>query len=368
YGTLVTRGLRFGGTLVPLMCYLSVALLAAAGAEPARAQQRPITGRVTSATSSEPGAAANVSGAGTAITALTSEQGEFSLSAPEGNVTLIVRRIGFKRREIAVSASQGRVEVTLEPDVFNLEAVVVTGIATGVERRNLGNAVATVSASELGFVPTPSIEQQLQGKVAGADIQANSGAPGGGLQVRLRGVTSINATAEPLYVVDGVIVSDVAIPSNQNAVTAASGGSNPSLNQDAQVNRIADLNPNDIETMKILRGASASAHSGQKASNGVVVIKTKRGQSGAPQFSVTQRFGGFEIAHKMGSRLFPDSLTAVVAFGPSAAEYFRNNATNPYFGRPGYTPGQAFPLEDELAGRKPLSYETAVSLSGGTEN
>src|SRR5207245_8476087 len=117
YGTLVTRGLRFGGTLVPLMCYLSVALLAAAGAEPARAQQRPITGRVTSATSSEPGARANVSVAGTAITALTSEQGEFSLSAPEGNVTLIVRRIGFKRREIAVSAAQGRGEGPLAPGV-----------------------------------------------------------------------------------------------------------------------------------------------------------------------------------------------------------------------------------------------------------
>src|SRR5437879_2032611 len=350
------------------MCYLSFALLAAAGAAPAGAQQRPITGRVTSATSSEPVARANVSVAGTAITALTSEQGEFSLSAPEGNVTLIVRRIGFKRREIAVSAWRGRVEVTLEPDVFNLEAVVVTGIATGVERRNLGNAVATVSASELGFVPTPSIEQQLQGKVAGADIQANSGAPGGGLQGRLRGGTSINATAEPLYVVDGVIVSDVAIPSNQNAVTAAAGGSNPSLNQDAQVNRIADLNPSDFESIEILRGASASAIYGQKASNGVVVIKTKRGQSGAPQFSVTQRFGTFEISNKMGSRTFADSTSAVAAFGSSAAKYFRNNATNPYFGRPGYQPGQAFDLETELAGRKPLSYESAVSISGGTDN
>src|SRR5207247_4698849 len=95
-------------------------------------------------------------------------------------------------------------------------------------------------------------------------------------QVRLRGVTSINATAEPLYVVDGVIVSDVAIPSNQNAVTNAAGGSNPSLNQDAQVNRIADLNPNDIESIEVLRGASAAALYGQKASNGVVVRSEER--------------------------------------------------------------------------------------------
>jgi len=120
--------------------------------------------------------------------------------------------------------------------------------------------------------------------------------------------------------------------------------------------------------MEILRGASASAIYGQKASNGVVVIKTKRGQSGAPQFSVTQRFGTFELSNKMGSSIFADSTSAVGAFGPSAAKYFRNNATNPYFGRPGYQPGQAFDLENELAGRKPLSYESAVSISGGTDN
>ena len=334
----------------------------------AAAQQRPISGKVVSATTATPIAGASVSVVGTPIGAVTNDRGEFSLAAPAGAVTLSVRSVGFKRQQLAVSADQASVSVSLEPDVFNLEAVVVTGIATGVERRNLGNAVATVSAAQLGFAPSASVEQQLQGKVAGADIQENGGAPGGGLQVRLRGVTSINATAEPLYVVDGVIVSDVAIPSNQNAVTAASGGSNPSLNQDAQVNRIADLNPNDIESMEILRGASASAIYGQKASNGVVVIKTKRGQSGAPQFSVTQRFGTFEISNKMGSRTFADSTSAVAAFGSSAAKYFRNNATNPYFGRPGYQPGQAFDLETELAGRKPLSYESAVSISGGTDN
>ena len=95
-----------------------------------------------------------------------------------------------------------------------------------------------------------------------------------GLQLRLRGITSINATAEPLYVVDGVVMSDVAIPSNQNFVTKAASGSNPSLNQDAQVNRIADLNPNDIENIEILKGASASAIYGGRASNGVVIITT----------------------------------------------------------------------------------------------
>jgi TonB-dependent SusC/RagA subfamily outer membrane receptor len=354
--------------VVQRIVLVSLVLLAAVGTPHAWAQQRQITGRVTNATSGEPVSRANVSVQGTAITAVTSDQGEFSLAGPEGAATLVVRHIGFRRREIAVSASQGRVEVTLEPDVFNLEAVVVTGIATGVERRNAGNSVATVSATDLAFAPTPSLEQQLQGKIAGADIQQNGGAPGGGLQVRLRGVTSINATAEPLWVVDGVIVSDVAIPSNQNAVTAASGGSNPSLNQDAQVNRIADLNPNDIESIEILRGASAGAIYGQKASNGVVIIKTKRGQTGVSQVSFTQRVGFFGLSNKVGSRAFRDTTDAFGAFAPVVP---RDTATRRLIRGFCALPSGACPffdLENELAGQRPLSFESGASVSGGTEN
>jgi TonB-linked SusC/RagA family outer membrane protein len=350
---------------------LSLALLTTLGVAVAWGQQRQITGRVTTVVSAEPVAGANVSVVGTPIAAQTGDDGRFSLAAPGGEVRLVVRRIGYRRREVPVRADQSDVQVALEQDVFNLEAVVVTGLATGVERRNVGSAVATVSASELGFVPTPSLEQQLQGKVAGADIQQNGGAPGGGVQVRLRGVTSINATAEPLWVVDGVIVSDVAIPSNQNAVTAAAGGSNPSLNQDAQVNRIADLNPNDIESIEILRGASASAIYGQKASNGVVVIKTKRGRSGPPQFNFTQRLGFFQLSNKVGSRVFRDSFEVRATYKDTVGaltKYFRSDASNPLFGLPGYVPGQAFDLEEQLAGRRPLSFESAASISGGTDN
>src|SRR6185436_16909086 len=127
------------------------------------------------------------------------------------------------------------------------------------------------------------------------------GAPGGGVQVRMRGVTSINAQSEPLYVVDGVIASNVAIPSNQNAVTNAAGGSNPALTQDAQVNRVADLNPADIETIEVLKGASASAIYGSRASNGVVIITTKRGRTGAPEVRATQRFGFYQLSNTLGA-------------------------------------------------------------------
>jgi len=351
--------------VVQRISFLSLAMLVAIAEPSLSAQQRQITGRVTSTQAGEPVAGATVAVSGTPITAVTNDQGAFSLAA-DGNVTLVVRRIGFKRREVAVPASQDRVDLTLEPDVFNLEAVVVTGVATGVERRNASNAVATVAGSDLNYAPTASVEAQLQGKVAGADIQENSGAPGGGFQVRLRGVTSINATAEPLYVVDGVIVSDIAVPSNQNAVTAASGGSNPSLDQDAQVNRIADLNPNDIESIEVLRGASASAIYGQKASNGVVIIKTKRGVAGAPKFDVSQKFGFYELSNEFGSRVFKDTTEAIAAFAPqpkdsATAQLIKSICNLPQGGCPTYN------LEDELAGGKPLSYQTALNISGGND-
>ncbi len=347
--------------------FISLALCLGVGIGGASGQQRPITGKVTSGTTGEPIAGAAITVVGTPITALTNERGEFTLSAPEAALTLSIRAVSYKRREVAVPAGQTTVSASLDQDVFNLEAVVVTGVATGVEKRNASNAVATVASTDLGYAPTASLEQQLQGKVAGADIQQNSGAPGGGLQVRLRGVTSINATAEPLYVVDGVIVSDVAIASNQNAVTAASGGSNPSLDQDALVNRIADLNPNDIENIEVLRGASASAIYGQKAANGVLVITTKRGKAGAPKFDVLQRFGFFEMSNEFGSRTFADATEAIAAYAPAPKDSETAKLVNSICNLPGGA-CPTYNLEEQLASEKPLSYETALSISGGTDN
>ena len=150
--------------------------------------------------------------------------------------------------------------------------------------------MSTVSAGELTRAPTPTIESALQGKIPGATIQANSGAPGGGIQVNLRGVSTIIGDIEPLYVVDGIAVSDVAIPNGANAVTQAQAGGNP-RNQDNPVNRIADINPEDIERIEVLKGGSAAAIYGSKATNGVIIITTKRGQVGKPQFNITQSSG-----------------------------------------------------------------------------
>src|SRR5207247_4025477 len=139
------------------------------------------------------------------------------------------------------------------------------------------------------------------------------------------------------------------------------------LNQDAQVNRIADLNPNDVESIEILRGASASAIYGQKASNWVVVIKTKRGRIGAPQFNVTQRMGFFELSHEVGSRAFRDTTDAFGAFAPRVP---RDTATRTLIRSLCNLPGGQCPYFDTeglLYGDHPLSTETDASVSGGTE-
>jgi len=160
-------------------CLLALACSVALAAN-ALAQQRSIAGRVANSVSDEPIIGVTVTVVRTAIAAVTDVRGEFTLSAPAGPVSLSVRAIGYKRRTVPVGADQTRIAIAVEPDIFNLEAVVVTGQATAVEQKNLPQAVSVVTAQQLESVPTPTIESALQGKIAGALIQSNSGAPGGG--------------------------------------------------------------------------------------------------------------------------------------------------------------------------------------------
>lgn len=334
---------------------LVIPLLALLVAVPAFAQGRTLTGTVTDSAGRQPLEGARVAIRGTALATITNADGRFVLTnVPQSSVTLTVRRIGYRAVEMEVDADAGEVSIVLGSDPLQLEEIVVTGQATAVERRNLANAVATVSGEEVTRVSAQSVEHALQGRIPGAVIRTNSGAPGGGVQVQLRGVTSINAASEPLYIIDGVVASNVAIPSNQNAVTQAAGGSNPSLTQDAQVNRIADIPPEDIENIEVLKGASASAIYGSRASNGVILITTKRGLGGAPRFSLTQRVGFHQLSNTLGSRLFETLAEAEEVWGASAANFFQ--------------PGVVFDQEELLAGETPLSSETVFGMNGGTED
>jgi TonB-linked SusC/RagA family outer membrane protein len=343
--------------VVQRISLVSLALSLAVGVGAAAGQQRAITGKVVSTSTSEPIAGATVSVLGTPIAAITNDRGEFSLSAPQGAVTLLVRGVGFRSRQVPVAADVSSAAVSLEQDVFNLEAVVVTGQATGVSQRNLANAVTTVPAEQLNRAPVQTLEGALQGKIPGALIQMNSGAPGGGGQINLRGVTTINAGVDPLIVVDGMIIANDAIVSNMDAITAAAAGGNPRP-QDNAVNRIADLNPNDIQNIEVLKGASAAAIYGGQAANGVVIITTRRGRPGAARFSVTQRFGTFDAAGHLGSRAFRDSVEADAVFGSRARAYCNIGPT-------GACP--VFDNEGVLYGRHPLAVETDASVTGGND-
>ena len=223
------------------------------------AQQRTIAGQVRDDVTNEEISFPQITIDGTTVGTVGGEDGRFTLQVPQGAVTLIVQRIGYRSTIIQVAADQQVVDVALTVDYLRVEELVVTGRATETRRANLANSVGTVDGTEINQVPQETIDKAIAGRIAGAVINQNSGAPGGGIQLNIRGSASINAQAEPLYVVDGVIVSNVGIPSNQNELTNAAGGSNPSLDQDVIQNRIADLNPEDIETIEVLKGASAAA-------------------------------------------------------------------------------------------------------------
>jgi TonB-linked SusC/RagA family outer membrane protein len=344
-----------------ILTFVMSVLLAAAGASGASAQQRQVSGTVTGP-DQRPVPGATVTIAGTTRGVQTDASGRYTISLPSGATSLTFRRIGLASRTIPVPAGQSALDVRLQNDVLNLDAVVVTGQATAVRRENLANDVAVVSARQLvGNAPAQTVDRALQGKVAGATIRTNSGAPGGGVQIRLRGPATITGNSTPLYVVDGVVVSDVAIPGGQNAISRANSavGVNSS-NQDAVVNRIADLNPNDIESIEILKGASAASIYGSRAAAGVVVITTKRGRAGGARYTASQRLGYAEISRTLGSRQW----TAERAI---AAGYVDKSDVGEYF-NPDGSPKATYDLEREVFGRRAPQRQTTFSVGGGTES
>jgi TonB-linked SusC/RagA family outer membrane protein len=329
------------------------------------AQGRRISGRVAVEGSGEPLSAVSVNVVGTALGAYTDDQGRFTLTVPDGPVTLRIRRIGFTQKTVPVPAGDADLTIGLTRDVLQLETQVITGAATTVSSLNAANDVAVVQSEKLNKVPTPTIDQALQGKVAGAVITQNSGAPGGGTQIQLRGTSTILGTYTPLYVVDGVIVSNSSFTNGLNVVTAAGSGtaSNFAGSQDQIVNRIADLNPNDIESIQVLKGPSAASIYGSKGTNGVILITTKQGRAGENRVDLTQRFGTYRLAHTLDIRCFTSAQdyvdwtgdTGAAATADAAAFDAATNKCHDY--------------QQEFYGSpQPLSYQTIASLRGGTNS
>lgn len=330
------------------------ALALALGTATAQGQTRQISGTVVEEGSGAPLSAAQVHVKGTAIGTSTRANGTFTLQVPARDVVLEVRSIGYTPIEVTVLAQTATVTVTMKRDALKLNQVVVTGQASEVSRRNLANSVASVSAEDLTKVSTQSIDDAFQGKIAGATLSTSTGAPGGGTRLQIRGISSILGSAQPLFVVDGVIVTDIAIGSGTNKITAASGTVISYEAEEAPDNRIGDINPNDIESVEVLKGSAASAIYGSKASGGVILITTKRGQSGSPRFNLQTGMGTSVLAYRNGSRHFQSLADAVTAFGPNITPYWNPNLNLDY--------------ENLAYGNRPVNQETSLSVRGGTEN
>jgi TonB-dependent starch-binding outer membrane protein SusC len=325
--------------------------------------QRSLKGTVTDAETHAPIASASVHVKSTSFGSYSKVDGQFTINGvPEGALTLEVRRIGYAPLSVAVGADQSEVDIQLKADVLRLNQQVVTGQATSVARRNLANDVGTVGSEALTRTQTATLENALQGKVAGTVITSNSGAPGGGLQVQMRGVTSIFGSSQPLYVVDGLPVSNTIIQSGLNAVSGASAGMNANI-QDNGVNRVADLNPEDIQSIEILKGPSAAAIYGSSAANGVIIITTKRGQPGKTRFSLTQRLGTYTQANTLGARHF--SLADAYAYaGSGTSKEVMDSASvlANYDSCAGFCD-----YEKQVYGDHSLSYQSSLDISGGSD-
>ncbi len=311
-----------------------------------------ITGRVADA-KGEGLVGATVAVVGTNRGTTTDLNGNFRIDAPGSAATLNITYTGYKTARVQVSASSPQVEITLEEDFAGLDEVIISGLATSVKRANLANSVATISARELtGITNQSTMDGALYGKFRGAEIRANSGAPGGGFSVRLRGVTSIFGNQQPLYIVDGVFVNNDAISLGTNIVSAAAGGGNPSTNQDDASNRIADIDPEDIETIEILKGASAAAIYGSRAAGGVVIITTKRGKAGQTRVTLNQSVGFSQPIRLLGMRNWTADLVEK-EFGAADRQLFEQNGLTDY--------------EKELYDNRPLLTSTRLDVSGGND-
>jgi len=183
------------------------------------AQTRALTGIVT-ASNNSPIAGATIAVKNSSLAVPSDANGRFTINVPD-NAVVIISAIGYKTQTITITGNYN-LKVTLDEDVSNLDEVVVTGLSTSVKRKNLANSVAVIGHAELnGTAPAQTFDAALEGKIPGANINANSGSPGGGISVKLRGVTSVYGNTQPLYVIDGVEADNSITSGGLNAVTAA---------------------------------------------------------------------------------------------------------------------------------------------------
>jgi len=328
---------RLGSVIILLsMCYSS------------NFAQSTISGKILDA-SGLPVIGASVLAKGTTVGTITNIDGNYSINVPDGVTELVVSYLGYSTQTLNI-ADGTYSSISMSEDFNALDEVVITGLASSVKRSNLANAVASIGSAELtGVTSQPTMEGALYGKLKGADIRSNSGAPGGGMSVKLRGVTSIFGSQQPLYIVDGIFMDNSTISLGTNIVSAAAGGGNTATNQDDASNRIADLITEDIESIEVLKGASASGIYGSRAAAGVVIITTKRGKAGENKVQLSQTIGTVSAIKLLGQRDYSADVIESLGGTEAAAA---NGLTD---------------YEKELYGNTGLASTSQLSFSGGKD-
>jgi len=285
------------------------------GATALYAQTRVITGTVTSSVEGEgpiPGVTVLVKG--TTIGAITDADGKYSITVPANATTLIFSYIGMKSLEVEI-AGRTVINGVLESDLIGLEEVVVTALGITRQKKAIGYAVQEVAGEELTKAREANVVNSLSGKVAGVNITSSSGAVGASSRVELRGASSITGDSQPLYVIDGIPMD------NSNYSTAYDGGGFDTPNG------ISDVNPDDIESVSVLKGPTAAALYGLRAANGVIVITTKKGKIGKKEIGIS-----FNSTTSFERPLVIPSFQNSYGQGPNKDFFYWTDGTNDHGG------------------------------------
>ncbi len=278
---------------------------------------------------------------------ISNKDGEFSLSVPDKSV-LEISFVGYQTKIVKVTAQKREFHIVLEDDMQVLADVVVVGY--GVQKKSdLTSSISTIKSEQLSSTSITSLDQGIQGRVAGVAVLNTSGQPGAGTSIRIRGTSSINGNNEPLYVIDGVpVISD--------ASTFSTGTlKNPALNP------LTNINPNDIESIEILKDASATSIYGARGANGVVLVTTKQGKSGKPKVSIGAKYTLQQVTKKM------DMLNAVqlAELGNEATDN-AGEERNPVFAGLNNLSKLNTDWQDEIFRTAPMqNYD--ISVSGGND-
>lgn len=274
------------------------------------AQNKTVSGKVTDGKDGSPVSGASVAAKGTTTGTSTAADGSFQLSVPANAKVLVVSSVGFGTVEVNITDNMN---VVLASSGSNLNEVVVVGYGSARKKDQTG-AVAQVKAKDFNKGVLTAADQMIQGKVAGVQVVNNSGAPGGGTTVRIRGNSSIRSSNQPLFVVDGVpLDGGNARPGLGNALGGVPGA-----------NPLNFINPNDIASMEILKDASAAAIYGSRGANGVILITTKKGQAGAPKIDFNAGVGVASIMKRFEVMNGDEYRAALTKYGVTAGNYGDN--------------------------------------------